>query len=358
MWDLAVREEDYTGIDSMLARYRGRPPLSLRLLPAAARNETETLRSLLAEGRTLESRQLQIAGRYAASYLEDFALADSLTRLDLQWRERPANRANAQLLVAGLAAARGRWAEARAAYRVAETMDGAGPVIVHEAFAATLPLQPVPTADLQAIRDAVTRWDPSAVPAGSGLAAALQPHLRQYLLGLLSSRLGDWSAADRAAAAITTLPVPAAGTVVARGLAATVRADVAWRQNRMADAARALEQVEGRIPLELISLSRAAHVREFGLEHARFLRAVTLGSLGRNAEALTWLRFGLRGSPQEYLYHAPVHVHMGEVFERMGQPDSAAARYRKFLDLWSQADSAASRSKDDIRARLTRLGGR
>jgi DNA-binding LytR/AlgR family response regulator len=71
MWDLAVREEDFGGINDMLARYVGRAPLSMRLVPAAARSDTAAIRVLLEEGRALESRQLQIAARYAASYLQD-----------------------------------------------------------------------------------------------------------------------------------------------------------------------------------------------------------------------------------------------------------------------------------------------
>jgi hypothetical protein len=114
--------------------------------------------------------------------------------------------------------------------------------------------------------------------------------------------------------------------------------------------------VDHRIPLELIALARPAHVREFGLEHARYLRAVALAALGRDAEALTWFRFGLRGSPQEYLYLGPVHVQLGELFERMAQPDSGAAHNRKFLELWGHADSAAIPLLETVRRRVTRSG--
>lgn len=355
MWDLAVREEDFQSIDAMLARYRARAPLSLRLLPAAARSDTVAMRALLAEGHALESRQIQIAARYAASYLQDFALADTLARLDLQWRERPANRAGAQLLLAGLAAAGGRWSAAREAFRTAETMEGAGPVIVYRAVAATLPLQPVSQEELRAIRDEVERWDPGIVDGGT-LAGAMAGHNRQYLLGLLSSRMGDWQAAEQAAAALESLPAPPAGRQLARSLAATIRADVSWMQERPEDVLLALERVDYGIPLELIALSRAAHVREFGLEQARYLKAVALAALGRQAEALTWFRYGLRGSPQEYLYLGPVHVQLGELFERMGQPDSAAAHNGRFLDLWSHADSAALPLLETVRRRGTQPG--
>ncbi len=356
MWDLAVREADFEAIDAMLARYRGRPPLSMRLLPAAARSDTATVRALLDEGRTLESRQLQIAARYAASYLEDLELADSLARLEMQWRERSANRAGAQILLAGLAAAGGRWAEARDAFRTAATMEGAGAVVVHRALAAIVPFEPVSPEDLRAIRDDVDRWDPAAAAPATSLAAALQPHLRHYLLGLLSSRLGDAAAAERSAGAIGNLPAPLVGQGLVRSLAATIRADVAWTQNRPQDVLQELDGADYGIPLELIALSRAGHVREYGLEHARWLRAASLCALGRDAEALTWLRFGLRGSPQEYLYHGPVHLQLGEVFERLGQPDSSAAHYSRFLELWSRADSGAAPLLEQVRRRLTGPG--
>jgi tetratricopeptide (TPR) repeat protein len=355
MWDLAVREEDNSGVDAMLARYHGRPPLSTRLLPAAARSDTEAVRALLEEGRGLESRQLQIAGRYAASYLQDMKLADSLARLDLAWRTRPVNRAGAQMLLAGLAAAGGRWTAARDAFATAETMEDAGQVPVQRALVATLPLQPVPREDLQLIRADVERWVPSPASEGTSLSAALEPHLRLYLLGLLSSRLGDADAAWRAVAEFERVPAPPGGERVVRGLAATMRADIAWTQGRTRDVLAFLERVDFQIPLELVALSRAAHVREYGLEHARFLLATGLAEMGRHADALAWFRFGLRGSPQEYLYHGPVHLGLARLFEQMSQPDSAAAHYDRFVRLWGNADSSASAMLEQARTGVARL---
>jgi hypothetical protein len=166
--------------------------------------------------------------------------------------------------------------------------------------------------------------------------------------------MGDSQAADSCATEIEKLFAPPAGQAMARSLSATVRADVAWMQDRPRDVLQALERADHRIPLELIALSRAAHVREYGLEHARYLRAVSLSAIGRDAEALTWLRFGLRGSPQEYLYHGPVHVALGELFDRMGSPDSSAAHYARLLELWSRADSGATPLLDEARRRSTR----
>lgn len=354
MWDLAVREEDYAGVDAMLGRYIGRAPLGLRLLPAAAQSDTAVMRALLEEGRGLESRQLQIAGRYAASYLQDLELADSLARLDLAWRERPANRAGAQLLRAGLAAAGGRWSAARDAFATAEAMEGAGPLLAYRALVATLPFLPVPREDLERVRAEVARWEPSPESAGSGLSAALEPHLRLYLRGLLSSRLGEAEAALRDAAGLERLPSPAGGERVTRALGATVRADVAWMQGRPREVVALLEPVEFQIPLDLVALSRAVQMREYGLEHARFLLATGLAGTGRHPDALAWFRFGLRGSPQEYLYHAPVHLEVARLFGRMSLPDSAAAHYEGFLRLWHDADRGAAGLVDEARASARR----
>jgi tetratricopeptide (TPR) repeat protein len=355
MWDLAVREEDYEDVAAMLARFIGQAPLSLRLVPAVAQSDSAAVRALLAEGRTLESRQIQIAARYLASYLGNFRMADSLARLDLAWRQRPANRAWAQLLLGGLAAAGGRSSATKEAFRTAETMEDAGPVLVHRAIAATLPLQPVSPEDLREIRAQLERWEPRSLPAAAGLAAALQPHLRLYLLGLLSSRLGELGAAEQAAVGMARLPTPPAAAAVPGQLAATIRADVAWMQGRPRDVLAVLEGVDQWIPLELVAVSRAAHVREFGMEHARYLRATALIAVGREAEGLSWLRFGLRGAPQEYLYHVPIQRGLGEVFERLGQPDSAGAYFQRVIAAWDHADPAAAPLLEDLRSRLARV---
>ncbi|HUG27132.1 MAG TPA: hypothetical protein VMK53_02455, partial [Gemmatimonadales bacterium] len=325
------------------------------LVPAVAQSDSAMVRALLAEGQTLESRQLQIAARYLASYLGNFTMADSLARLDLAWRTRPANRAGAQLLRGGLAAASGRWSAAREAFRTAETMEESGPVLVHRAMAATVPLQPVSPEDLRAIQAELERWEVLPPPAAANLALALQPHLRLYLLGLVASRLGEADAAERAAAGIARLPTPPAAAGIPGQLAATIRADVAWMQRRPSDVLAALEQAEQRIPLELVAVSRAAHIREFGMEHARYLRAIALIALGREVEGLSWLRFGLRGAPQEYLYHAPMLLGLGEVFERLGRPDSASTYYQWVIAAWDHADPGAAPVLEDLRSRLARV---
>src|SRR5919106_64859 len=123
MWDLAVREDDYGAVDAMLRRFSG-APLSYSVLPAYARHDSATMIRLREEARVLDARQSQIAGRYVATYLEDFDAAEELARLDLASRRNPAIRLGAQTFLAWLEIARGRWSAAKDAFAEAEMMEG------------------------------------------------------------------------------------------------------------------------------------------------------------------------------------------------------------------------------------------
>jgi tetratricopeptide (TPR) repeat protein len=308
MWDLAVREEDYHAADSLLRRHAA-APLSMRLFSAFAGGDSAARARLLEEARGAENRQLQIAARYLAVYLEDFSTAERLARLDLAWRQRPALRAGAQLFLAWLEVARGRFAAAEAEFANAQRMEDVEPVVLHRGVAATLPfLAPSPT-DLAAVRAQVEQWRPeSASDPSASLSVVLRPQLRLYLLGLLASRQGQEAAALRYAAQLAERAAPPESRDVVHGLAQTVRADVARRGKRSADGLEALAALPGEIPLELVSAPVYTNLREFSQEHARLLRADLLAELGRDAEALRWFETGFQGSPSELAYLAPVHL--------------------------------------------------
>ena len=355
MWDLAVREEDYEAADAFARRYHGTPPLSMRLLVAVARGDSVAKADLLAEARQAENRQLQIAARYVATYLGDLVLAVELARSDLQWRRGPQLRVDAQLLLGWLELARGRWSQARAEFARAALMEGSADVSVHRAIGATLPLLVVPRPDLEAIRDDILRWSPMAPDGLPGLAGALRPHVRLYLLGLLSSRLGDQDAAGRYAAELERHPAPPVGAAVARDLARTVRADLAWRRQRPTEVLSILRTLEVQVPLELVALPRFANVREYTLEHARYLRAAALQAIGEDREALRWLQTGFLGAPNEFAYSAPLHLGRAEIYERLNESQKAAGDYARVVELWEACDPELRPVVDEVRGRLGRL---
>jgi len=358
MWDLAVREEDYDAVDAMLSRY-ARAPLSMRLLPVFARGDSAQRARFIEEATSSDSRQSQIAGRYVATFLENFPPAESIARLDLAERRRPPIRLGAQLFLAWLELARGRWSAGNAAFENAMRMEGASGIEFERAIAATLPFLEVPRATLGEIRAEIERSNPNATGPGAsgGLNVRLRTHLRLYLLSLLSSRLGDDLTAERYVSELEAIPaVPNAGAVV-RNLAQTARADIALRNGRPSEALARLDGVQGEVPLELVYLKVFATVREFGQEHARYLRAEALMALRRYDEALRWYQASFQGSPAELVYLAPSHLRQGQIHETRGENEKAAIHYRRFLELWTDPDPALRATVSETRTTVARLTG-
>lgn len=136
---------------------------------------------------------------------------------------------------------------------------------------ATLPFVNAPPADVRTIRAVVERWRPAGTPSTNALlAVALEPQLRLYLLGLLSSRLGEH--------------------------------DVAMRQKQPERALSLLGVADGEVPLELVVVRPFVNARQYTQEHARWLRAEALRALGRREEAARWDSLSFQGSPIELLY--------------------------------------------------------
>ncbi len=353
MWDLAVREDDYAAASSMVSRMKSPPP-SMEILLTFARGDSASRAAMVERARGLDSRQSQIAARYVATFLQDFAAAESLARLDLQERRSPAIRVGAQTFLAWLELARGRWSASKAAFAAAERMDETTPLLTHRAMAAALPFLTVPRSDLESIRSELAEWNPGAEASApnAGLAIRLQPHLRLYLLGLLSARLGDQPSATRFAAEIEQTEAPQEARDVIRGLAQTVRADIAAQSGRIAPTVPA---DRGAIPLELVSVRLFTNAREYTLEHARYLHVLQLRAKEQPNEALRWIETSFQGSPSEIVYLAPMHLLRGEIYERLGEREKALDHYRRFVSLWRDCDAALRSRVDQALVAITRL---
>jgi tetratricopeptide (TPR) repeat protein len=355
MWDLAVREQDYASAQAMLQRYRGAPPWSNRALLAFVRKDSVARASLLEEAKASENRQVQIAARFVATYLGDLASAEELSRLELKWRRQPAIRQGAQLLLGWLELGRGRWSSARPAFLAAEH-EGAAAGRVHRALAASLPFLVVPRSDLLAVRAEIEAWTPERdAEERTATATALRPHLRLYLLGLLSSRLDQPAEARSYLAQLERLPVQPGSAGVIRGLAQTIRSDVAWQSGAFKEVLTALGEVTPEIPLELVSVPAYVIAREYTLEHARYLRAAALAALGRDSEALRWLGYGLRGAPNEFAFLAPLNRLLGEIRERAGDRAAAIENYERLVHLWQDGDPPQRAAAAEVGGRLRRL---
>jgi hypothetical protein len=223
--------------------------------------------------------------------------------------------------------------------------------LIGRALAASLPFLGVPRPELEAIREEVKRWTPGS-DVSSPLPESIRPltgHLRLYLLGLLSARLGAAADALRYAGELERLPAPPESSALVRGLGRTIRADVAAGAGRTTEALDLLDAVEGEVPFELIRLPY------FSEEHARYLRSLQLHQAGREAEALRLAETAFIGTPNELHYRAPVHLLRAEIQQRLGNRSAAAQEYSRFTALWGACDAPLRPVLENARAELAAL---
>ncbi|PYP69693.1 MAG: hypothetical protein DMD41_16470 [Gemmatimonadetes bacterium] len=366
MWDLAVREGDYARADSLIRRL-SRTPFSGRALDAFARGDSTARARILDEAKLADrAAALPDAAEFIAVYLEDFARAEQFLHLALAPRQKPSLRASAHQLLGTIQMSQGRWSAATAAYDSAEGLGAPDVGREGRAWVATLPFLAVPRRQVEAALADVARWAPSAAAQDRGLrlSGTLRPGLRLYLLGLLSSRLGADADALRHATELERADVPPVARAVTRAWAQTVRADVAWRRHRPADALAALQGVRGEIPLELDPAIDPGHAstvtieqRLYSEEHARYLRAEVLHELGRDEEARHWLETAFQNTPSELTYLAPYHLGLAQIYQRMGERAKAADHYSRFIELWKDCDPELRPIVADAKARLTTVTG-
>jgi hypothetical protein len=352
MWDLAVREEDYARADSLLRRKftPAKLPMGHRGLLAVVRRDSAARAQVLDQIRR-QTSGYPYAPEVIALYLNDFSAADEFARAALASPRPPALRGSVHRILAQLALAQGQWRAAKPEFAEAERTHPSAKRL--RALSATWPFLAVPDSELVALRAELERWDPrvEAFEPTPGLASTLQPQLRLYLLGLLSSRLGDQPQALRLAAELEKSDHPTEVRALVGDLARTLRAEIELRRGRPADALKTLEPVKGEVPAELVTNPF------FAEEGARYLRAELLYQLGRDQEALRWYSNGFQGTPNELAYQAPSHLRQAELYERLGDRRQAVDHYARFIQLWKSCDPELRPSVERAKARLASLVG-
>ncbi len=352
MWDLAVREEDYVKADSLLRRKftPDKLPMVHRAIMAIVHRDSAARVRLLEETRRQTAGSL-FAPKLIALYLNDFTAGEEFARAVLASPRPRSARAQVQQVLALLELAQGKWRAATSQFALAERSLASAKRM--QALSATWPFLAIPESELVALRAELETWNPQAEApeATPGLASTLQPQLRLYLLGLLSSRLGDHAQALRHTAELEKSEHPAEAAALVRDLARTIQADVELRRGRPADALRLLEPVKGEVPPELLANPF------FSEEGSRYLRAELLYQLGRDREALRWFSNGFQGTPNELAYLAPAHLRQAELYERLGDRQQAVNHYSRFIQLWKSCDPELRPSVDRAKARLASLVG-
>ena len=95
----------------------------------------------------------------------------------------------------------------------------------------------------------------------------------------------------------------------------------------------------------------------FALSRERFLRAELLRRTGRHDEALDFYASFVDTSLFDLPYLAPAHLGSAEILDERGDVHAALRHYRRFTELWEEADTELQPAVERARARLAELAG-
>lgn len=267
-------------------------------------------------------------------------------------RDRGTDRGtSAELVVAQIEAARGRWAASSAALdRAAVRMPDAA--AQYRAVFAAASFQRRPHQDLNDARATVMRVGglpfhfPLGSTADSSRAQWLLGPRRAYLVARLALRVGD----STAAAVALRQPIgasPAERATLERA-ARMAYAEQAWLRG---DARRGLVLL-GEAPLQLDSL--LPRFASYAVADERFVRGSLLAAVRADTAALRWLETFPDASGYDLVYLAPAHLARAQLHERRGERAAAVAEYRRFIRLWKDCDPELRPLVDEA---LRRVGG-
>ncbi|HEV8455420.1 MAG TPA: tetratricopeptide repeat protein, partial [Gemmatimonadales bacterium] len=262
--------------------------------------------------------------------------------------QAPDLRAYGHRMLAQAALARGQWRRARSELTVAARLDSI-PALELRSLFASFSFLPLPRSEILAVREAVRRWNAGSEPGGqvghTAAHAGLHPYLRLHRLGLLDARLGDTTGALHEARALDHAADSSHTGRLAHTLAQSIRAHVAAAGGRAREALA---------DLDAAGWEAAASVF-VGEAYDRYFRAELLERVKREDEALGWFRSIAERAAYELVYLAPSHLRQAEIYDRRGQRDLAVQHYRRFIELWGDADPELQPVVAEARSRLAEL---
>ncbi len=184
-------------------------------------------------------------------------------------------------------------------------------------------------------------------------AAAVQPRtpeqqaLLQFATGALALRLGRRDQVQQAIAALHAQP-PIIGAELAQDLAWLLRARLAREAQDWAGVRRAF----GKMRLELPYRNRSAWW-EWTSDH--LLRAELLQRDGDDRGALRWLSSFAAPDALSPIRTAPALLASARLHDRRGEVTEAVQDYRRFLELWKDAEPAQRPDVEHAEKRLAAL---
>ncbi len=267
-----------------------------------------------------------------------------------------AARAHGHTVSAQLSAAAGRLSDARNALANASRFDPAE-ACLHRGFLAALPFFQVSPSENEALCSLLEGVDPEDErrPVSSPFTVmheGMHGALRLYVLGHLHARAHATAAALGTATRLETLEVIPGVLPLVADWVRGIRAHAAWSDHKPGCA---LELLEG-AQLETSWAQRIAPSPFLSQDIERYLRAQLLEIVGRDEEALLWYDCATADFVHEIVFLAPSYLRRAGIHERRGDYPAARDFYRRFIELWRNADTAELVVVAEAQRKLTRLG--
>jgi serine/threonine protein kinase/tetratricopeptide (TPR) repeat protein len=332
-----------------------------RTLRAFARHDSVALMQAVSSHYPIDDVQRLLIVNMTATLRDPVRTEQLAHRLFAGPTRLPEVQAFGHLIAAHLELARGRRRAAVRELAAADTLDRAS-ALEDRALLLLHPLLGIPDSLVRSLRSQLQQWNAAATPPSVTANPWLVPHdslhpqVRLYLLGALSTRVGEAAAARRYATELLRFDSATTQGVIGRAFGHEILAQTALAEGKKADALAELDQ----------SLLRGSQARVwerayssafFSQSYGRYLRATVLSQLGRNVEALRWYNSLWMSNAFDLAYLAPASLKMADIYERLGDRNQAIKHYRAFVNLWRQADSEFQPNVKKIESRIKELEG-
>lgn len=342
--------------DSLLARYEraigpGRGFLATLALRAHAFGDSAARAALVPRLSSDRGFQLIASIWYVSVYGADLPGAHALANLLVQPLRPPEQQGFGRVLLAHLDLARGKWREARAELAIARAHTPRE-ALEHELLLSLAPHLQVPRRELERLaaelRDLPSPTAPLRIPWP-------QPDYRRhaevelYLDGMVRARGGDETGWRRSVAELRGARSRNGSAMLSAAFMPSIEAE-ALRRTQPDQALRALELGTAVTPFVVAWTSAF-----MSQAYERYVRAELLHAAGRDADALRWYETIPENSPYDLVYLGPSLYRQGRIHEAHGRRDEARAKYRRFVDLWRDADPELRPLVDDAQTRLRGL---
>ena len=289
------------------------------------------------------------------AWTDEFAAAELFLAVMTESNRSPQLRALGHVYRANIRAVHGRLGDARTEFAATASFDSSL-AIAHHATLELGPLGVTSIAELEALRRDLQAWDAAATPP-SALAGGwynvhdgLYPFIRLHMLGVTNARLGRVDEAIESQRALRAV-VDDVSSGIREAMALSIDAHIALERS---DSTAALAALERQPLIGYYQSAMFSPVRS--RINDRFLRAVLLEAVGREADATALYDSFANFGPHDIVLMAPGHMALGRIAERQGRSNDARAHYERVLFLWSDADPELQPLVAEAAEALRRIG--